>query len=40
MCIKYALCKDLLEHLKYLEGTDVDPLEGIPADEVSLEGVA
>ena len=39
MCIKYDPCKDLLECLKSLEDTDVDPFEEIPEDEVSLEGV-
>ena len=33
MCTKYGPCKDLLERLKNLEGTDVDPFEGIPEDE-------
>ena len=36
---KYGACTDLLEHLKCLEDTDVDPFEGIPKDQVSLEDV-
>ena len=39
MSIKYGQCRDLLECLKSLEDTDVDPFEEIPEDEVSLEGV-
>ena len=38
-CIKYGSCKDSLERLKCLENTDVDHVEGIPEDEVSLEDV-
>ena len=39
ICTKYDPCKDLLEHLKSLEDTDIDPLKAIPEDEVSLEHV-
>ena len=38
-CIKYGLCKVLLERLTSLEDTDADPFEEIPEDEVSLENV-
>ena len=39
MCIKYGLCKDLLECLTSLEDAGVNLLEEIPEDKVSLEDV-
>ena len=39
MCIKYGLCNNLLERLKSLEDTDLDPFEGIPEIEDNLEDV-